>query len=97
MICILLVRRSDPTGIHMKIKTAEDNKIELYTEQVDQVMEVIGIDPLFISDLTLVTDFFDEEIPKDVWLKNISRELKLFPIIGKEEYLWQVAKRLSEQ
>lgn len=73
-----------------KVVFADKNYIEIYQDQVDELLSIIGYSGAWVSNMSKVGDFPEEDIDLNLVANVVGFEVKM------GDYIWEVAKKMHD-
>ena len=79
-----------------KVEFSPQNEIELLKPWVDKVLEAIGVSSAWVSDRSILGDFFSRGDSYDQKVQAVADALGL-PDLSGSDYIYEVARRLRDR
>lgn len=81
----------------LDIELEDTSKVDEYEEEIREFLDVLDIGTAFVSNLSMVTDFYtSHEGDEEAWLETIAEELGVEGI-GCNEYVWELARKIRDK
>jgi hypothetical protein len=86
-----------PDFSKMKIESAETDKVSEVEDIIERILDVVGHPEAYVTDESMISDFFDIGLDKKGKAKEIERVRKCLGVdVSIDDYLFEIALRMKE-